>query len=280
MRPIKGIDPRKLVERIRASTPEELRERPQWVLFKIGDDRKIPISPHGGYASCSDSSTWTVFEHAAEIFLQKSNVCRGFNVATGNGLGGLDLDDVIGSDGGLDDRYRRILGHLGSYTEFSPSRTGLHCFFIYTGEGPQNRKTKDVELYFRAHFLSVTGDVFEGRHKLRDATIGSARVEHALRPRMPLLPRVPMKDVPQNDAELLEKMFASRRGAMIRRLWDGECLHKSDSESDFALMGDLGYWTGGDCDRMIALFLTSGRAERAKGRRADYLKRMAHKVTR
>jgi len=96
---------------------------------------------------------------------------------------------------------------------------------------------------------------------------------------MPLLPQMPLKDVPQDDSELIEKMFASRRGPTIRRLWDGECLHKSDSESDYALMGDLAYWTGGDCDRMIAIFLSSGRAERAKGRRADYLRKMAMKVS-
>ena len=87
-----------------------------------------------------------------------------------------------------------------------------------------------------------------------------------------------MKDVPQSDSELLERMFASRRGPTIKRLWDGETLHKSDSESDFALAGDLSYWTGGDVERIVRLFLTSGRAERAKGRRADYLKRMAMKV--
>ena len=278
MRQIKDVEPQELVERIRNNAPEELRERPQWTLWKIGNDRKIPLSVFGGYASCTDSSTWSTFDHAASVFLRNTKVCRGFNVATGNGLGGLDLDDVIGADGSIEERYRLILGHLGSYTEFSPSGTGLHCFFTYTGDGPENRKTKDIELYFRAHFLSVTGDVFEGRHKLRDASIGSARVEQALRPRMPLLPRVALKDVPEDDAELLEKMFASRRGPTIKKLWDGDLLHKSDSESDFALMGDLGYWCGGNIDRMVALFLTSGRAERAKGRRADYLKRMAMKV--
>jgi primase-polymerase (primpol)-like protein len=45
------------------------------------------------------------------------------------------------------------------------------------------------------------------------------------------------------------------------------------------MMGDLAYWTGGDCERMIRLFLSSGRAERAKGRRADYLRKMAQKVS-
>ena len=101
MRQIKDIEPRELVERIRANVPEELRERPQWTLWKIGNDRKIPLSVFGGYASCSDSSTWGTFDHAAAVFFRNTKVCRGFNMATGSGLGGLDLDGVVREDGTL-----------------------------------------------------------------------------------------------------------------------------------------------------------------------------------
>jgi putative DNA primase/helicase len=135
-----------------------------------------------------------------------------------------------------------------------------------------------VELYFRSRFFTITGDVLEGRRRFRNADIGVRRILAALEPPKPLLPRLPLRDVPQDDALLIEQMFASRRGPTIRRLWSGETLHKSSSESDYALMGDLSYWTGGDVERMIRLFLSSGRAQRAKGRRADYLVRMAQKV--
>lgn len=285
MRQLKDIEPRELVERIRAHVPEELRERPQWTLFKIGNDRKVPLSPLGGYASCSDSSTWSTFDHAAAVFLRNTSVCRGFNMATGSGLGGLDLDGVVREDGTLPEpqigrqMYKTLLNHLGSYCEYSPSGRGIRSFFLYHGAPLPNRKKGEIELYFEKHFLSCTGDLYEGRRRLRDGTIGAARIEQSLRPPMPLLPQLPMKDIPEDDHELLERMFASRRGATIRRLWSGELLHKSDSESDYALMGDLAYWTGGDVERMIRLFLTSGRAERAKGRRADYLRKMAVKVS-
>lgn len=285
MRQIKDVEPQELVERIRANVPEELRERPQWTLWKIWNDRKIPLSVFGGYASCSDASTWSTFEHAASVFLRNTSVCRGFNMATGSGLGGLDLDGVVREDGTLPEPqigkqlYKTLLNHLGSYCEYSPSGRGIRSFFLYHGAPLPNRKKGEIELYFEKHFLSCTGDLYEGRRRLRDGTIGAARIEQSLRPPMPLLPQMPLKDVPEDDSELTEKMFASRRGPTIRRLWDGECLHKSDSESDYALMGDLAYWTGGDVERMICLFLTSGRAERSKGRRADYLRKMAVKVS-
>ncbi len=285
MRPIKHVDPDALVRRIRENVPQELRDRPQWVIWKISQDRKVPLSPSkGGYASCSDPSTWATFETAARVFLHNSHVCRGFNFATGFGLAGLDLDGVLDSHGDLLDAtagmtYRTMLSHLDSYAETTPSGTGLRVFFLYKGAPLPNRKKGEIELYFDRHFLSVTGDLFEGRSRLRESTLGAARIEQHLRPLMPLLPRRPPEDVPADDGELLRRMFDSKRGSTIQRLWAGEVMHKSPSESDYALMGDLAYWTGGDVERMIRMFLDSGRAERLKGRRPDYLRNMALKVS-
>jgi len=279
MRPVIEISPRDLVDRIRQNVPEELQDRRQWCMWKISGDRKVPLSAHGGYASCTDPRTWSVFDVAAEAFLKNSHVCRGFNLATGAGLAGMDLDDVV-VNGTVSSLMELFLNHLlGSYTELSPSGTGLHSFFL-CDLPHENRKTATVELYFQSHFLSVTGDVFQGRDRLRTADVGAERILTALRPRKPLLPRVPLKEIPESDSELLEKMFASRVGAKIRRLWDGETVHKTPSESDMALMGYLSYWCGGDTNRMISLFLTSARAERAKGQRKDYLQRMAGKAAR
>ena len=133
-------------------------------------------------------------------------------------------------------------------------------------------------MYFCKHFLSVTGNIYQERDRLAFADVGAERILTALRPRRPLLPRIRLQEIPQSDSELLEKMFDSKSGSKIRRLWDGESPHKSPSESDMALMGHLAYWCGGDIARMIDLFLTSARAERVKAQRKDYLQRMAAKV--
>jgi len=45
-------------------------------------------------------------------------------------------------------------------------------------------------------------------------------------------------------------------------------------------MSYLMYWCGNDAERAIRLFMSSARAERAKGQRRDYLERMAAKVVR
>ena len=277
MRPAILIEPGDLVRRILKNVPDEMLTRKQWTLWKVGDGRKIPLSINGNYASCTDPATWSDFETASKVFLRHSGICRGFNVAVGSGLAGLDLDEVVAPDGTISETMRLFIDHLGSYTELSPSGTGLHCYFLY--EQPhENRKAGSIELYFDKHFLSVTGNVYQERDRLAFADVGAERILTALRPRRPLLPRIPLREIPLSDSELLEKMFNSKSGSKIRNLWDGGSPHKSPSESDMALMGHLAYWCGGDCGRMIDLFLTSARAERVKGQRKDYLSRMANKA--
>lgn len=277
MRAPLAIDPGDLVRRISENVPDEILKRKQWVLWKVGNGRKIPLSCNGNYASCTDPATWSDFETASKVFLQHSDICRGFNIATGSGLAGLDLDEVVAPDGTISETIRLFINHLGSYTELSPSGTGLHSYFLY--EQPhENRKAGNIELYFCKHFLSVTGNIFQQRDRLAVADVGAERILTALRPRRPLLPRIRLQEIPQSDSELLEKMFNSKSGSKIRNLWDGGSPHKSPSESDMALMGHLAYWCGGDCGRMIDLFLTSARAERVKGQRKDYLSRMANKA--
>ena len=277
MRPAILIEPGDLVRRILKNVPDEMLTRKQWTLWKVGDGRKIPLSINGNYASCTDPATWSNFATASKVFLRHSDICRGFNVATGDGLAGLDLDEVVAPDGTISETMRLFIDHLGSYTELSPSGTGLHSYFLY--EQPhENRKAGNIEMYFCKHFLSVTGNVYQERDRLAFADVGAERILTALRPRRPLLPRIRLQEIPQSDSELLEKMFDSKSGSKIRRLWDGESPHKSPSESDMALMGHLAYWCGGDCGRMIDLFLTSARAERVKAQRKDYLQRMAIKV--
>ena len=277
MRQAIPIEPGDLVRRISENVPDEILTRKQWTLWKVGNGRKIPLSPYGIFASCTDPATWTDFETASRVFLRNSQICRGFNIATGSGLAGLDLDEVVAPDGTISETMRLFIDHLGSYTELSPSETGLHSFFLYEREH-ENRKAGNIELYFCKHFLSVSGDVFQQRDRLAVADVGAERILTALRPRRPLLPRIRLQEIPQSDSELLEKMFNSKSGSKIRNLWDGGSPHKSPSESDMALMGHLAYWCGGDCGRMIDLFLTSARAERVKGQRKDYLSRMANKA--
>ena len=73
-----------------------------------------------------------------------------------------------------------------------------------------------------------------------------------------------------DDQELLDRMFASRRGADIRALYEGA--GRDASAGDLALCNHLAFWFGGDPERIDRVFRSSGRM-RDKWERADYRER-------
>jgi primase-polymerase (primpol)-like protein len=61
-----------------------------------------------------------------------------------------------------------------------------------------------------------------------------------------------------DDRELLRRMFKSRNGAEIARLYHGHADYASASDADIALCGRLAFWTGKDHAQMDRLFRASG----------------------
>ena len=75
---------------------------------------------------------------------------------------GVDLHDCRNPETGeIDDWAASIVETLDSYTEISPSGTGVHVLVIGELPGDRNR-SGDLEIYEPARFFTVTGDHFVG----------------------------------------------------------------------------------------------------------------------
>ena len=143
------------------SIPEELRVRPQWVVWKAVGDKpdKVPYSARTGRrASSTDLLTWSTFEEALKAYENSDHAGLGFVFSSADPYTGIDLDNCVGRDGEIALWALEIARYFDSYTEFSATGTGLHI--IVRGDVP-NRRKSDVEVYSSKRFFTVTGHVVE-----------------------------------------------------------------------------------------------------------------------
>jgi hypothetical protein len=145
--------------------PKELTEYPQWVCWKAvpkadGKIDKVPFDAGTGKpAKSNDPATWRTY-HEAVGFYEKN--CQklagiGFVLSESDPFTGGDLDHCRDpKTGKLTKKARAILQRFDTYTEVSPSDTGVR--FFCRGELPGPGINKDgIELYSKGRFLTITG---------------------------------------------------------------------------------------------------------------------------
>ena len=127
--------PNPVLENIQNNGPTCIRERRQWVAWKYierdGKPTKAPINPHNGsLAASTDAATWGSFIEAVEACRQDSNLAGvGFVFTPNDPYCGVDLDDSIDPESGqLKPWAAQFVALLDSYTEVSPSGTGVKVF--------------------------------------------------------------------------------------------------------------------------------------------------------
>jgi putative DNA primase/helicase len=142
--------------------PEELRQRHQWVVWKLeergGKPTKVPyIAGGSGKASSTDSLTWRSFEEAVQALETGRYSGIGFVFSSGDPFAGVDLDDCRDPETGeLEEWAAKIVEAFGSYAEVSQSGTGVHI--IVMGKAP-NKKRGKVEAYSSERYFTMTGRV-------------------------------------------------------------------------------------------------------------------------
>lgn len=242
--------------------PENLKGLKQWVCFKLeynekkGKNDKIPKDPRTGYnAKANDPATWSDYQTAVNA-LSKYGF-DGIGIEFANGIFGIDLDNVI-ENGKLTAEAQDIIKTMDSYTEYSPSGTGIHI--LCKGTIPaKDRRKGNVEMYSEGRFFTVTGDIVGAAKDIQERTAQAARVhaKYLKREEAPKTTTQP-QELNLSDGELINKAMSANNGGLFRALWNGDISgYPSASEADLALCNLLAYWTNGNAYRMDALFRQS-----------------------
>lgn len=253
--------------------PEELKRRDQWVLWKKEERlEKVTKVPYSALtrklASSTNPNTWAPYDHVTDVFRRRAGMYDGigFVLSESDPYVGVDLDHCIENEQ-IAEWALPILWTLNSYTEISPSGTGLRVFV--KGTLPVGgRKKGPIEIYSEGRYLTMTGWIVRPQNNPTLAPAIEERTEelagiHAevfgVAEPEPVPQRTASAYIPADDAELLERMFSAVNGSRIQSLWFGSTAgHPSKSEADEALCSHLAFWCAGDTVRVDSLYRQSG----------------------
>lgn len=244
--------------------PQEKKDRPQWVVWKWeerdGKPTKPPYDPKTGKrASHNDPSTWGTFEDAIKA-LDRGFDGIGFVFTEKDPFCGIDLDKCRNPTSGQIATWAlKIIEDFDSYTEPSPSKTGLKIFI--KGRLPGGGiKTKHVEIYDRLRYFTVTGERYGDQGNIKENQEALDRLIKKLRPpEEPKAKPTPQGERTYDDNPLVDKMLESQSGDKILRLFKGDWGdYPSQSEADQALCNHLAFWTRNNEGQIDRIFRTSG----------------------
>jgi putative DNA primase/helicase len=231
---------------------------------------KAPLDPRGGGRAKTDSpATWGSFEEAMKSFESNKNLHGlGFVFTHSDPFAFVDLDDARDAKTGEIGAWaQEIVDRLDSYTEVSPSGTGLRIIIEADSPGPAKRRGK-VEIYASGQYATLTGCIIGRKPKpvanrqgeLADVyqlVFGKVEPDEAAN-----LPAASSDDPKLirvrgiSDDELVAKATNAANGAKFVKLWTADSVGDR-SAADAALCSILAYWTRADAERVDRLFRRS-----------------------
>lgn len=155
--------------------PQELKDVPQWIVWRNetrnGKQYKVPVN-ESGPINANDRTYWLDLPAARAMASRIKADGIGLVLTEGCGIAVIDLDGCRQPDGKLAPWARDVLNRITSYTEVSPSGTGLKIFVragvsLPNGKGaistiPDARqftpsKLPGLEVFTHSRFVTVTG---------------------------------------------------------------------------------------------------------------------------
>jgi putative DNA primase/helicase len=265
----------------RENIPQALIERPQWVVWKAERGTKVPYDAKTGALAKSDTpETWATYDVAWAAFEGGDYTGIGYVFDADDPYTGVDLDKCI-VDGGVADWAVIILESLSSYSEVSPSETGIKVWVegkMPTAAKPRKEKIPasiippdapgSIEIYSAGRFFTVTGWHVDGTPTdIRSANGTLTRLYEALRPPPVEMPRLTTRPASRKYLERWAQHKIDYAVERVRAAPDGE-KHNTRYAMARLLGGLLPYNLA--TDDQIARELFDANVPRTEAQRSEY----------
>ena len=172
--------------------PPELKERKQWVLWKLEHQKdndgnlkfdengkpkltKVPKKPNGNNAQSNNPETWSSFSEVQTAYMVSDSSFDGFGYmfSAADPFVGIDFDKCIREDGSYSEIVQEFLDKIPGWADKSPSGKGIHL--ITRASVPRNTRKFDrdkkqtlFEIYGQGQFFTMTGNTINCHGKIPD----------------------------------------------------------------------------------------------------------------
>ena len=260
------------MEDIYKSIPEELKLNAVWCCWKYvkndnGDNIKMPFNPLTGYrARSNDKSTFvtypTILRYAnSYIAFEGKKQIGGIGLGIFNGYSAIDIDHCVDENGNISDMAQEIIDFCQSYTEFSPSGTGIRIIFkslikIDKNKYYINNAKNHLEIYISDNtnkFVTITGN---GKGEINEIDLTEI-LDKYMKRSIPIIQTVtPQISNYNGNVDLYRIMQSDYK---LNELWNKQATgsHGTESEDDLALCNKLAYYFKCDFDKIKYAFESS-----------------------
>ncbi len=173
-----------------AGIPQELKDRSQWIVWRAeGNGAKKTKVPYIAAlkngeltyrASSRNPKHWTSFDKALKVYKSTDASGIGFVFSEDDSYAVADFDDAL-EGGAIDSKVERWLEDLDTYTEVSVSGKGFHV--ICEADIGAGASIAGYEVYDRARYIAMTGNVWDGRTVIESRPEAFRRLSEIVRER-------------------------------------------------------------------------------------------------
>lgn len=230
--------------------PKDLRFYRQWIVWKLEDNdgtkpTKVPYSPaHTGKASVTLPVSWGTFDEAMAAFERGGYTGIGFVLTEDDPFTFIDFDNTEG-DEELLAWHISVEDTMNSYSEWSPSGTGIHT--IVKGRVARGRRKSKLEVYSEFRFMTMTGEVYSDKPIAERQDLLDDLYEH-LGGNKEVIELASDQPQREDDNAVMTAMFGAANGTKAKDLYDGDWQkyypnQVGASEADFGLIDIIAYYT-------------------------------------